>query len=78
MYCGHDGWFVADLRLVGNVCVVIAATDRVDGDMLVRDRNEEATHRMVDMPSAGVWRPHRGWFVVPRAQVTTLDGERRR
>jgi hypothetical protein len=71
MYCGHDGWFVADIFLVGNVNVV-KANGPITASNLVRGRNEEATHHVMDFPSGGCWSPDRGFLIVPQAQVKTL------
>ena len=72
MFCGHAGWFVADIFEVGNVNVVKSAGGAVAGDMLVRERGDEATHHLMDFPTAGAWIANRGVFVVPTAQVTEL------
>lgn len=69
MYCGHNGWFIADIIQVAGACVVRAAQP-VDGGMLVRDRSDEATHHLADFPTAGYWNPQIGVFVVPSDQVT--------
>ena len=74
MYCGHDGWFIADIILVGDVAVVRGPDRGVAADKLVRGRNDEATHHLVDFPVAGAWMPKRGVFVVPQKQVYMLKG----
>ncbi len=71
MYCGHAGWFVADIFKVGNVNVV-KANGKVTSGNLVRKNLEEATHQLVDMPVGGCWCPERGFFVVPEGQVTEI------
>lgn len=73
MYCGHDGWFVADIILVGDVCVVRGPIKGVTGGNLIRGRNNEATHLLMDFPVAGAWMPERGVFVVPQKQVRVLE-----
>jgi hypothetical protein len=76
MYCGHDGWFVADIFRIGTACVV-KANGPISGSNLVRGKNEEATHHVSDFPSSGCWMPERGVFAVPHEQVRTLKGGRR-
>lgn len=71
MYCGHDGWFVADIFRVGDACVVKAGGPVTPAN-IVRGCSDEATHHLVDFPSAGCWCPDRGVFVVPAAQVREL------
>lgn len=68
LYCGHSGWFVADIFLVGNANV-IKANGPIDPGKLVRGRDDEATHHVVDFPKAGCWAPQRGFLVVPEGQV---------
>jgi len=75
MYCGHDGWFVADIFKIGEVNVVHAGGP-VSGDTLVRGENHRATHYITDMPTAGFWKPRIGVFVVPRNQVWELVKEK--
>jgi hypothetical protein len=64
MYCGHDGWFAADLIRVGNTMVVRANGPVTPGN-IVRDDPQSATHQMVDCPGPLFWCPQRGIFVVP-------------
>jgi hypothetical protein len=68
-YCNHDGWFVADIHVVGNVNV-IRANGPVNGDNIIR--TNEATHVVTDFPKSGFWRPDLGVFVVPQSQVKAL------
>lgn len=68
-YCGHAGWFIADIWEVAGANVVIASR-AVSPDMLTR--NDVATHHLVDFPIAGYWNPTRGLFVVPSEQVRDL------
>lgn len=70
-YCGHDGWFIADIYAIGNVYVV-RANGKVTADNLTRPATG-ATHHLVDFPEAGFWRPDIGVFVVPRKQVIDLS-----
>jgi hypothetical protein len=77
MYCGHDGWFAADIYRVGNVNVV-KANGPIEGGNLIRGRNHEATHHMADFPEAGCWDPRRGFFVVPEKQVRVLSAKTKR
>ena len=71
MYCGHNGWFVADIFRIGNVNVV-KANGPITESTLVRGKNEEATHNVSDFPSAGCWAASRGFLVVPASQVKEL------
>lgn len=67
-YCGHSGWFIADIIKVGNANVV-RANGPVTPDSIVRDSLRTVTHHLVDFPHAGFWRPDLGVFVVPETQV---------
>jgi hypothetical protein len=69
-YCGHDGWFIADIIVVGNANVV-RANGKVTGDNIKRPA-DEATHCLTDYPSSGFWRPDLGVFVVPGKQVRAI------
>lgn len=69
-YCGHDGWFLADIYLVEGANVV-RATGPVSGDNITRPA-KEATHHLVDFPQGGFWRPDLGVFVVPQSQVRKI------
>jgi len=70
-YCGHEGWFIADIHLVEGANVV-RANGKVDGGTINRNM-EEATHHLSDFPKAGYWNPGIGVFVVPANQVTVID-----
>lgn len=64
IYCGHHGYFLADIMKVGSAFVV-RANGKVSGDNIVRqDVEAEATHHLTDM-HGGFWRPDLGVFVVP-------------
>ena len=70
MFCGHNGYFVADIRYIGNVAVVTASAP-VDPATLIRNRElGPATHVLVDFPASGYWSPRKGIFVVPADQVS--------
>jgi hypothetical protein len=71
MFCGHAGWFIADLYAVGGA-VVIRANGHIMPEALIRGRNEEATHHVTDFPDIGFWRPDLGVLVVPAQQVKRL------
>jgi len=73
-YCGHDGYFLADIHEVGNTNVINAASGRVDIDKLTRPA-KGATHILVDFPQAGFWKPYKGIFVVPSNQVREIVNE---
>ena len=74
-FCGHDGWFIADIFSVAG-CNVVRANGKVDGNNLVRPA-KEATHRVSDFPIPGFWRPDLGVFAVPANQVKKLKKGRR-
>ena len=78
-YCGHEGTFIADIRLVAGANV-INANGPVTGESLNRDPADYAlaTHQLDDFPEAGGWFPRRGFFVVPEKQVTQISGEQRK
>lgn len=76
MYCGHSGWFAADIFEIGG-CNVVVANGPVSPDNIHREDLETATHHMVDFPIGGCWKPHRGLFAVPSDQVTELTAEER-
>lgn len=69
-YCGHDGWFVADIYLIEGANVV-RATGPVTPEKLNRPA-AEATHHLSDH-LGGFWRPDLGVFVVPQEAVQELD-----
>jgi hypothetical protein len=71
-FCGHNGWFIADILKMGPVTVV-NANGPVTPDNLVRDHRIGApTHHLSDFPLAGFWNTRKGVFVVPSEQVRTL------
>jgi hypothetical protein len=77
-FCGHNGYFIADVRRVAGA-VAIQAAGPVSPDNLVRDNNfGRATHIVVDFPVPGLWKPALGVFVVPEDQFRELakDGGR--
>jgi hypothetical protein len=73
MYCGHQGFFVADIIEVADACVVRASGPVSPGN-IVRTNLEAATHHIVDFPVAGYWKPEQGIFVVPAGQVKVIPG----
>jgi hypothetical protein len=70
-YCGHDGYFVADIFEIEGVNVV-RANGKVSGDSIIRPA-DAATHHLSDFPGPGFWRPDLGVFVVPSDQVKELS-----
>lgn len=69
-YCGHDGWFIADIWEIEGVNVV-----RANGKVTPSNINrpaQGATHSLSDFPKGGFWRPDLGVFVVPSDQVKLL------
>lgn len=69
-YCGHDGWFVADIFRIGNVNVVKANGPITNSN--IKRPAKDCTHHLSDFPAAGCWCPDRGIFVVPEQQVKKL------
>jgi hypothetical protein len=74
LYCGHDGWFVADIFHFDGINVVKANGPVTMGN-IVRTSPASATHQMVDAPNRGFWCPERGVFVVPENQVKRIRGK---
>lgn len=70
-YCGHDGYFVADIFEVAGANVVRAGGPVTPGNLIrpAQQMSKPITHTMIDMPTAGFWRPDLGVFVVPKSQV---------
>jgi hypothetical protein len=68
LYCGHAGWFIADIFRVGTANVV-RANGPVTPHNIVRDSLNSVTHELRDFPLAGFWRPDLGIFVVPEKQL---------
>jgi hypothetical protein len=79
-YCGHKGWFVADIHHFNGINVVVAGSmvTPVTTDNINRDQMDEVTHHLSDFPSAGYWNPRRGVFVVPENQVTDLSESKKK
>lgn len=75
-YCGHDAMFVADVYVIGEcgheVVAILANGDVGQNRFLIRPATDEATHHLRDFPTAGMWKPQRGVFVVPAEQVEVL------
>jgi len=73
LYCGHNGLFVADAYRVAGA-VAVRANGPVTMDNLDRrgDAAKRATHHLSDFPTAGLWRPDLGVFVVPENQLREL------
>lgn len=69
LYCGHDASFVADVYRVGNVNVIIA-NGHIDHH-LERPASKDCTHHIDDNVSC-VWKPHKGFFVVPHGHCREL------
>ncbi|MDP2662037.1 MAG: hypothetical protein Q8R28_15035 [Dehalococcoidia bacterium] len=66
-YCGHDGWFMADIYVIEGASVVRANGPITPGKL--NRPGEGATHHLMDYPTPGFWRPDLGMFVVPSRQV---------
>ena len=71
LYCGHAGFFLADIWKVGNVNVV-RANGPVTPSNIIRKNIGRATHSLEDFPETGFWKPDLGVFVVPEKQVVEL------
>ena len=73
LYCGHAGYFIADLYYIGGVCVVHASTPKVTpGNIHRHNQFGEPTHHLSDFPTPGFWKPEIGVFAVPEGQVKEL------
>jgi len=74
-YCGHDGYFVADIFEVAGANVVRANGPVTPGNLIrpAQQASKPATHWLSDMPSSGFWRPDLGVFVVPENQVRPMN-----
>lgn len=71
MYCGHAGYFIADIFHFNGVCA-IKANGPITPANIVREGLENATHHVEDAPFRGFWCPERGVLVVPEDQLTLL------
>lgn len=72
VYCGHNGYFVADIFHIAGACVVRANGSVTPGNLIRQNVDEEATHIISDFPHPGFWRPDLGVFVVPEDQLEIL------
>jgi hypothetical protein len=71
LFCGHNGYFVADITKVGSAYVV-RANGPVSGSNIIRENPETAaTHHVMDM-FGGFWRPDLGVIVVPEKGLKLL------
>lgn len=71
-YCGHSGYFAADISTVEGA-VVVRAAGKVAPETLIRNTDVlgEPTHHIVDF-YGGFWRPDLGVFVLPKKAVRVL------
>lgn len=67
MFCGHAGWFMADIFDLGPMNV-IKANGPITTDNIIRTNISDATHHVSDYPQRGFWCPERGVLVVRKAQ----------
>lgn len=74
IYCGHAGYFLADISVVAGAAVVRANGKVTPGNLVRDDRFGAATHRVSDV-EGGFWRPDLGVFVVPVGQVQEVAVE---
>lgn len=72
LFCGHDASFVADIFKVGTANVVVANGDLDKPGILTRPAVSHCTHHVTDS-RGGVWKPHRGLFVVPEKACEELE-----
>jgi hypothetical protein len=72
-FCGHAGYFMADIFIIGNVAAVRANGPVTPGNIFRNNEYGPATHIVLDFPLPGLWAPDRGVFVVPIAQVKVLQ-----
>jgi hypothetical protein len=78
IFCGHAGYFVADVLKLEGVAVVHASAPVTPAGLFRHEELGRATHRVVDFPVAGFWKPRAGVFVVPIAQFTEVpDGPKK-
>jgi hypothetical protein len=70
LYCGHAGYFIADLFFIGDVVAARASGPVTPGNIYRLNEFGPATHLLVDFPNPGLWSPERGIFVVPSSQLT--------
>lgn len=70
-YCGHRGYFMADVFRMGDT-ICVRAKKPVTPDSLIRkDFNPESCHfHIQDSPYPGGWWPHLGLFLIPKYQLT--------
>lgn len=69
-YCGHNGWFIADIYWIEGACLVNAGGP-VWPSALNRPA-EGCDYHLVDLPEPGLWSPQKGIFAVPAEQVIKL------
>jgi hypothetical protein len=70
IYCGHNGWFIADVYWWGDTCLV-----HTDGPVSGSSLNRPAVdcdYQLSDSPVAGFWNPQKGIFMVPKSQMTKV------
>jgi len=78
LYCGHAGYFYADMYAI-NGAIAVHAAGPVSPASIARDQKgiEGASHHLSDFPIPGLWDPRRGVFVVPSNQVTARHQKRK-
>jgi len=74
MYCGHDGWFRADIIVTPFAVTVMTKGLRpLRSDQLKRSHPETAEWFIREIPGVPVyWSPATGIFVLSRASVKKL------
>jgi hypothetical protein len=73
-YCGHEGWFTADIYEIGDA-VAVVNVGPITPDRLWRDNMKSITHHIVDFPESGCWKPSRGILVVPKSQLKVIENK---
>ena len=53
LYCGHNGYFVADITVIEGAAVVRANGPVTPGNIDRQAVQETATHHLTDFPTAG-------------------------
>jgi hypothetical protein len=69
IFCGHRGFFLADIMQVGSAFVVRANGPVTPANIIREGVDEASTHIVSDM-WGGFWRPDLGVFVVPSKGLT--------
>lgn len=77
IFCGHNGYFLADIMQVEGAWVVRANGPVTPSNIIRQDVEQVATHHVMDM-YGGFWRPDLGVFVVPDKGLILTEGGKQR